>query len=81
MCHYCSNNQTTKLPLSAGTLNFHRACQNCINRAINNGGSEYDVRRFTSVKTSTHSNAQSVPHKYSWETRNESDYLLIRHNY
>jgi hypothetical protein len=83
MCYYCSNLKDSCLhsshlgPLCAGTLDFRPACQGCINNALKNGGCEFDVRHFSSVGKSTLNRA--VPHKYSWESRNEHDYVLLRY--
>jgi hypothetical protein len=72
MCNYCFNNTA----LCTGTLNLNPACQSCINNARNNGGYEYDVRKFHSVRTI--SKPTYFPHKYSRELSNE--YLLLLNN-
>jgi len=72
MCYYCFNYKTT---LCTGTLNLKPACQNCINNARNNGGYEYEARKFHSVRT--YNKPTSSRHKYSWETYTELDYLLL----
>ena len=83
MCEYCSNsnqyylNSSYRGPLSAGTLDFKPACQDCINIALKNGGCEFDVRQFSSIGKSTLN--RTVPHKYSWEPRNEHDYMLLHY--